>query len=88
MKIQNELKEGELSVFFRNNHFSVIVKYNNELYTLVTDMGYFMEKEIVWEKFIDLTDSIFCKGDFTKFIPKERKQQQIKKQDDDECLIL
>lgn len=87
MKIQNELKEGELCVFFRNNHFSVIVKYNNELYTLVTDMGYFHEKEVVWEKFIDLTETVYCKGDFKKFIPRPREKKREKEVEDD-CLIL
>jgi hypothetical protein len=41
---------GELVVFFRNNHFSTMVKFQNELFLLVTDLGYLSERDIVWEK--------------------------------------
>lgn len=33
------LKDHELAVLFRNNHFSTIIKHNNKLYTLITDFG-------------------------------------------------
>ncbi|XP_028911606.1 ubiquitin carboxyl-terminal hydrolase MINDY-1 isoform X1 [Ornithorhynchus anatinus] len=34
------VREGELSVFFRNNHFSTMVKDKGHLYLLVTDPGF------------------------------------------------
>lgn len=44
------LKERQVAVFFRNNHFSTIIKHNSHLYTLATDSGYRDEGSIVWEK--------------------------------------
>ncbi|KAF6133952.1 hypothetical protein GIB67_040716 [Kingdonia uniflora] len=64
--LQEGLKERELCVFFRNNHFSTLFKasyklspffcfrfclqFNNELYLLATDQGYLCEPSLVWEK--------------------------------------
>lgn len=59
------LKEDDLCVFFRNNHFSTITKHDNNLYILVTDIGYEKERIIVWDLLnsVDGT-SIFVTGDF------------------------
>ena len=43
------IKEGELAVFFRNNHFSAIYKEKSELFLLVTDQGFLKEPKVVWE---------------------------------------
>jgi len=43
------IKEGELAVFFRNNHFSAIYKEKKELFLLVTDQGFLKEPKVVWE---------------------------------------
>ncbi|MCO5572074.1 hypothetical protein L7F22_025825 [Adiantum nelumboides] len=48
--LQEGLKERELCVFFRNNHFSTMFKYKGYLYLLVTDQGYLSQPDIVWEK--------------------------------------
>lgn len=48
--LHQDLKEGELGVFFRNNHFSSITKQDGLLYLLVTDLGYANTPQIVWEK--------------------------------------
>jgi hypothetical protein len=37
------------AVFFRNNHFSTIIKSNDKLWVLVTDEGFLDLTEIVWE---------------------------------------
>ena len=52
--LQEEMKESELAVFFRNNHFSTIFKYQNQLHLLMTDSGY---KEMVecWETLTDVS---------------------------------
>lgn len=39
-ELQASLADGELGVFFRNNHFSTITKRNGELYILATDLGF------------------------------------------------
>lgn len=44
-----KVKERELVVFFRNNHFSTAFKLNGVLYNLVTDLGYLGEPDVVWE---------------------------------------
>ena len=44
------ISNDDLCVFFRNNHFATITKHDNELYLLVTDLGYANTPEIVWEK--------------------------------------
>lgn len=43
------VRERSLSVLYRNNHFSTLFKYNDSLYTLVTDSGYADEHGVVWE---------------------------------------
>jgi len=47
MKLQSE---NDLKVFFRNNHFSIITKFNDTLYLLMTDLGYVNNSTIIWER--------------------------------------
>ncbi|QDZ25335.1 DUF544 domain-containing protein [Chloropicon primus] len=51
--LQTELKERELAVFFRNNHFSTVFKFKNKIHLLVTDTGYRDVPEVVWECMTD-----------------------------------
>ncbi|GJR51046.1 ubiquitin carboxyl-terminal hydrolase MINDY-1 isoform X2 [Tanacetum coccineum] len=48
--LQEGLKERELCVFFRNNHFNTMFKYEGELYLLATDQDYIRQPDLVWEK--------------------------------------
>ncbi|GFP86497.1 protein fam63a, partial [Phtheirospermum japonicum] len=48
--LQDKVKERELCVFFRNNHFNTMFKYEGELYILATDQGYISQPDLVWEK--------------------------------------
>merc|ERR1712029_471164 len=48
-ELTTSIKEGELAVFFRNNHFSAIYKEKSELFLLVTDQGFLKEPKVVWE---------------------------------------
>ncbi|XP_045400963.1 ubiquitin carboxyl-terminal hydrolase MINDY-1 isoform X1 [Lemur catta] len=58
-------KEGELGVFFRNNHFSTMTKHKSHLYLLVTDQGFLQEEQVVWESLHNVDgDSCFCDSDF------------------------
>jgi hypothetical protein len=54
LELHQRIKENEICVLFRNNHFSTMVKYEGNLCTLVTDMGYIDETTIVWEKLDDI----------------------------------
>ncbi|KAL0873529.1 hypothetical protein Bca101_023234 [Brassica carinata] len=74
--LEQGLDEGELCVFFRNNHFYTMLKvvtlickaYDNELYNLVTDQGYLNERDLVWEKLNEVNgDSVFVNADFKVF---------------------
>ncbi|KAM8921072.1 ubiquitin carboxyl-terminal hydrolase MINDY-1 [Pelodytes ibericus] len=59
------VKEGELSVFFRNNHFSTLIKHKGHLYLLVTDQGFLQEEKVIWESLHNVEgDSCFCDSDF------------------------
>lgn len=70
--LQECLKEQELCVFFRNNHFSTMFKYKGDLYLLVTDQGYLSQQNVVWEKLNEVHgDSLFFTGDFTPYCEAE-----------------
>ncbi|KFP69782.1 Protein FAM63A, partial [Acanthisitta chloris] len=59
------VREGELSVFFRNNHFSTMTKHKGHLYLLVTDQGFLQEEGVVWESLHNVDgDSCFCDTNF------------------------
>ena len=63
-KLQEYISNGQLCVFFRNNHFSTITKHNGHLFLLVTDLGYANVEEVVWEKLDNIhgdTDYADCK---------------------------
>lgn len=55
MRLYELVKERELCVFFRNDHFSTVFRIGNKLYSLVTDLGYEHVPEVVWE-LLDRTD--------------------------------
>ncbi|XP_024401100.1 uncharacterized protein [Physcomitrium patens] len=65
------LKEHELCVFFRNNHFSTLFKRRGKLLLLASDQGY-LHQPVVWEQLESVDgDTIFLKGDFTPFTAEE-----------------
>lgn len=49
LALHEVVRERELAVFFRNSHFSTILKYQGDLYLLCTDIA-FAQSHIVWEK--------------------------------------
>lgn len=59
-ELNQTVQEGELCVFFRNNHFNTLLKRNGELMLLVTDFGFLNELGHVWHVLCDIDDS----GDF------------------------
>jgi len=59
------LKEDQLVVFFRNNHFSTLYKNRGELFLLVTDQGFLSQESIVWETLGNIEgDTEFVDGSF------------------------
>ncbi|XP_026011969.1 ubiquitin carboxyl-terminal hydrolase MINDY-1 [Astatotilapia calliptera] len=66
-------REGEISVFFRNNHFSTMIKHKGHLYLLVTDQGFLQEESVVWESLHNVEgDGNFCDSDFRLCHPPQR----------------
>ncbi|XAR70359.1 hypothetical protein NMG60_11027189 [Bertholletia excelsa] len=66
--LQGGLKERELCVFFRNNHFNTMFKLDGELYILATDQGYINQPDLVWEKLNEVNgDTLFMTGNFKEF---------------------
>ncbi|CAB4063829.1 MINDY1_2 [Lepeophtheirus salmonis] len=65
-ELTSAMSDGEIAVFFRNNHFSTITKNKERLYLLVTDQGFLKENGVVWETLdsvdgdIQFVDHKFC----------------------------
>ncbi|XP_010448801.1 PREDICTED: ubiquitin carboxyl-terminal hydrolase MINDY-1-like [Camelina sativa] len=66
--LEDDLKEDELCVLYRNDHFSTMIKHDEKLFTLVSDQGYLMEQGLVWERLSQINgDSVFMTGNFFVF---------------------
>nr|XP_056722002.1 ubiquitin carboxyl-terminal hydrolase MINDY-2 [Euleptes europaea] len=64
-ELTSTVQEGELCVFFRNNHFSTMTKHKGQLYLLVTDQGFLTEDKVVWESLHNVDgDGDFCDSEF------------------------
>ncbi|XP_052388980.1 ubiquitin carboxyl-terminal hydrolase MINDY-1 isoform X2 [Carassius gibelio] len=72
-ELNTTAKEGELSGFFRNNHFSTMIKHKGHLYLLVTDQGFLQEESVVWESLHNVEgDGNFCDSDFRLCHPSQK----------------
>ncbi|GAB2224583.1 hypothetical protein Drorol1_Dr00005345 [Drosera rotundifolia] len=66
--LREGLHENELCVFFRNNHFSTMFKFEGELYLLATDQGYLNQPDLVWEKLNEVNgDTQYMTSNFKEF---------------------
>eukprot|EP01024_Parvocaulis_polyphysoides_P025584 TRINITY_DN2326_c2_g1_i3.p1 TRINITY_DN2326_c2_g1~~TRINITY_DN2326_c2_g1_i3.p1 ORF type:complete len:266 (-),score=2.73 TRINITY_DN2326_c2_g1_i3:154-837(-) len=75
-QILRTLKDNELAVFFRNNHFSTVFKHKGSLYLLVTDQGFLNQANVVWEKLDNaINDTQFFSSKFVLY-----SQQQLQDQ--------
>ena len=54
------VRENELAVFFRNNHFSTLFKHEGQLYLLLTDIGYEHQPAHVWERLTEIDGDTCC----------------------------
>ncbi|XP_064384626.1 ubiquitin carboxyl-terminal hydrolase MINDY-1-like isoform X2 [Halichondria panicea] len=91
-ELNRVIKEGDMCVFFRNNHFNTIFKRQGQLLLLVTDSGFVNELGHVWKTVTDIDGS----GDFldaqfkysTHSIPQgNREQLPIKKEIEEEQVL-
>nr|GMD98197.1 ubiquitin carboxyl-terminal hydrolase MINDY-2 [Ipomoea batatas] len=66
--LRDGLKERELCVFFRNNHFNTMFKFEGELYILATDQGFINQPDLVWEKLNEVNGNTeYVTGNFKEF---------------------
>lgn len=88
MELKCNIKDNEIGILFRNNHFLTIFKRESEIYTLVTDHGYLTEDNIIWETLDNIDgagrffDSSFQTSDVTKkqvsvYQEIDQRQQQL-----------
>lgn len=71
VSLREEIQPGSLAVLFRNNHFCTIHRHNQELFTLITDLGFLNESNVVWESLCSVQgDSQFVDGKFCNSLPK------------------
>ncbi|QQP36533.1 YPL191C, partial [Caligus rogercresseyi] len=69
------LEEGEIGVFFRNNHFSTLTKAKGRLYLLVTDQGFLKEASVVWETLDSVDGDITFVDEGFKIVSHSPEQQ-------------
>ena len=78
--IKQTLKPGQVSILFRNDHFSTLYKEpkSGQLMTLVTDAGYATHDEIIWENLVDINgmSSELFSGDFKSVSHNAAAQEQ------------
>ena len=68
IQLNARMENGGLAVLFRNNHFSVIHKRNDRLYSLATDVG-FRSTGIAWESLDQVDgDSEYFTESFTPIL--------------------
>lgn len=58
----DSLNDNQIFLFFRNDHFNTCIKHEGSIYSLVTDIGYINQPDVVW-----LPLSIYDEGDFLNF---------------------
>ncbi|OWF47944.1 ubiquitin carboxyl-terminal hydrolase MINDY-1-like isoform X2 [Mizuhopecten yessoensis] len=67
-ELNSVVKENQLCVFFRNNHFSTMYRHQNELFLLVTDQGFLSERNVVWETLSNVEgDGYFVDANFNTY---------------------
>ncbi|KAE9003916.1 hypothetical protein PF011_g12683 [Phytophthora fragariae] len=95
VKLHEELRERQLSVFFRNNHFSTLFKFEGALYLLVTDAGYLDEPSVVWEllneidgdtEYLDAQFRPVTSSEQQESILTQQRQQREQEQEEDQQL--
>eukprot|EP00644_Phytophthora_capsici_P009267 jgi/Phyca11/543759/estExt2_Genewise1Plus.C_PHYCAscaffold_130061 len=94
VKLHEGLRERQLCVFFRNNHFSTLFKFEGALYLLVTDAGYLDEPTVVWELLNEIDgDTEYLNAQFRPVTSSEQQeniltqqQQQQQRQEEEKQL--
>jgi hypothetical protein len=63
--IRDYLQPEQLAVFFRNNHFSTIIKHGKDIYLLATDVAFVETDQVVWECLNEISgNNYYCNSAF------------------------
>lgn len=78
--IESGLDEEEVAVFFRNNHFSTIIKSNGIVYLLATDVAFIEAEGVVWERLEQINgNNLYCNSFFIPLEPTESLLYETKR---------
>ncbi|CAI5722152.1 unnamed protein product [Hyaloperonospora brassicae] len=81
VKLHEGIRERQLCVFFRNNHFSTLFKFGGKLYLLVTDAGYLDEPTVVWELLDEIDgDTEYLDAQFRPVTSSEQQKSILTQQ--------
>ncbi|KAI1328014.1 hypothetical protein F5Y16DRAFT_163776 [Xylariaceae sp. FL0255] len=79
--VTKAIRPGGVSILFRNDHFSTLYRHPQtlQLFTLVTDAGYFTHDEVVWESLVDVRGerAEFFSGDFRVVGGTQRRANDV-----------
>lgn len=64
-QLYERVRERQVAVFFRNNHFATLYRFEAVLYLLVTDVGYAKMPQVVWEKLDSITGCVLPSSIFS-----------------------
>lgn len=92
--LKGSLYEDSVAIFFRNDHFGTIIKKHNDIYELVTDIGFADKVNFVWESLISINgaNNSFFTGEFTPLLedstnPFEERSSPLSPQEQDDELL-
>lgn len=75
-QLHDGMRDDEIVVLFRNDHYSTMIKHNGNLYLLVSDLGYLRRPDIVFQKLVNAHgDGEFVNGKFQPFLFREQDEQ-------------
>ncbi|CCH42780.1 hypothetical protein BN7_2324 [Wickerhamomyces ciferrii] len=68
--LKQNLTPGSIAVLFRNNHYATIIKNDNDIFSLVTDIGFSSRKSYIWESLLSINGSnnSFFTGSFSPIL--------------------
>ena len=65
--LKKYLQNGQLAIFFRNNHFSTIIKNRDEIFLLATDVAFIEVHEVIWECISGVSgNGYYCDANFVQ----------------------
>eukprot|EP00793_Prasinoderma_coloniale_P004157 PRCOL_00006333-RA len=77
VELKAAVRERQLAVLFRNNHFGTIFKIGGEVYLLATDQGFMREASVVWEKLDGVSgDTQYVGADFSHHAPAQSQMTE------------